>query len=119
FVVWLIGVFEYCGFFLLMVVRALMSRLFPYTALFRSVQFGIFGVRWQLKLKLFITVDEKCFVYDGHFLRPRRIQRRRRIPGRLRSEEHTSELQSQSNLVCRLLPEKKTELEAERAQKHK
>src|SRR2546427_7701157 len=30
-------------------------------------------------------------------------------PGRLRSEEHTSELQSQSNLVCRLLLEKKKE----------
>src|SRR2546430_4481057 len=30
-----------------------------------------------------------------------------RIPTRLRSEEHTSELQSQSNLVCRLLLEKK------------
>src|SRR2546430_11484553 len=29
-------------------------------------------------------------------------------PGRVRSEEHTSELQSQSNLVCRLLLEKKT-----------
>src|SRR5688572_32033875 len=32
---------------------------------------------------------------------------RSRAPGRLRSEEHTSELQSQSNLVCRLLLEKK------------
>src|SRR2546430_8463028 len=31
----------------------------------------------------------------------------RRDPGRCRSEEHTSELQSQSNLVCRLLLEKK------------
>src|SRR2546430_12801953 len=30
-----------------------------------------------------------------------------KIPGALRSEEHTSELQSQSNLVCRLLLEKK------------
>src|SRR2546427_8240857 len=30
-----------------------------------------------------------------------------RVQGRLRSEEHTSELQSQSNLVCRLLLEKK------------
>src|SRR5205085_11730249 len=32
---------------------------------------------------------------------------RARVPGILRSEEHTSELQSQSNLVCRLLLEKK------------
>src|SRR5688572_31416355 len=35
-----------------------------------------------------------------------RLRARRRTPGR-RSEEHTSELQSQSNLVCRLLLEKK------------
>src|SRR2546430_8801259 len=40
--------------------------------------------------------------------RQRSPQRRRLHPGRLfRSEEHTSELQSQSNLVCRLLLEKK------------
>src|SRR5205085_9695364 len=44
--------------------------------------------------------------------RPRRPQRRVHPPGlrqlaRPRSEEHTSELQSQSNLVCRLLLEKK------------
>src|SRR2546430_7736057 len=36
-----------------------------------------------------------------------RIERRRRNGLRRRSEEHTSELQSQSNLVCRLLLEKK------------
>src|SRR5205085_10616264 len=38
-----------------------------------------------------------------------RLRCRRSVPvsGRGRSEEHTSELQSQSNLVCRLLPEKK------------
>src|SRR2546430_13676339 len=31
----------------------------------------------------------------------------KKLPGKMRSEEHTSELQSQSNLVCRLLLEKK------------
>src|SRR2546427_9089703 len=36
-----------------------------------------------------------------------RARRRRRADGQERSEEHTSELQSQSNLVCRLLLEKK------------
>src|SRR2546427_7887227 len=35
--------------------------------------------------------------------------RARRISARCRSEEHTSELQSQSNLVCRLLLEKKNQ----------
>src|SRR5690242_21330185 len=39
--------------------------------------------------------------------RRRRRRRRPRLPRRLRSEEHTSELQSHVNLVCRLLLEKK------------
>src|SRR2546430_5622040 len=38
---------------------------------------------------------------------PRSPRRSARAPSRTRSEEHTSELQSQSNLVCRLLLEKK------------
>src|SRR2546427_7690450 len=42
----------------------------------------------------------------GHHL-VHRDQRRSRVAARHRSEEHTSELQSQSNLVCRLLLEKK------------
>src|SRR6478736_5780629 len=40
--------------------------------------------------------------------RPRPCARHRSLHARRRSEEHTSELQSQSNLVCRLLLEKKT-----------
>src|SRR5688572_32156648 len=67
-----------------MIRRPPRSTLFPYTTLFRS-RHG------QLLLS--------------------REQALRRRPGRralqLRSEEHTSELQSQSNLVCRLLLEKK------------
>src|SRR2546430_11154120 len=67
-------------FFFLMIRRPPRSTLFPYTTLFRSR-----GAR--------------C-----HWLcEPERF-RRLRTP---RSEEHTSELQSQSNLVCRLLLEKK------------
>src|SRR5438105_8040311 len=60
------------------------STLFPYTTLFRS---GVVRVRARR--------------------RSRRCGRRRRR-GR-RSEEHTSELQSRVDLVCRLLLEKKTE----------
>src|SRR2546427_7108071 len=41
-------------------------------------------------------------------------RRQRRAPGVARSEEHTSELQSQSNLVCRLLLEKKKKKKDER-----
>src|SRR5256886_8490545 len=64
-----------------MIRRPPRSTLFPYTTLFRSPD-------------------------------PRRIPRKRHRPNprrhhEWRSEEHTSELQSQSNLVCRLLLEKK------------
>src|SRR5688572_30978989 len=67
--------------FFLMIRRPPRSTLFPYTTLFRSHAL-IHGDRRGLINGLWATVG-------------------------LRSEEHTSELQSQSNLVCRLLLEKK------------
>src|SRR2546430_7427563 len=71
-----------------MIRRPPRSTLFPYTTLFRS------NVARALDHHL-------------HILRP---GPRRQLAQRLeRSEEHTSELQSQSNLVCRLLLEKKKE----------
>src|SRR2546430_12422606 len=71
-----------------MIRRPPRSTLFPYTTLFRS--------RPRVPLLL-----------DGR--KRREPPRRRGVRGALarRSEEHTSELQSQSNLVCRLLLEKK------------
>src|SRR2546430_12849525 len=71
-------------FFFLMIRRPPRSTLFPYTTLFRS--------------SLSCTRASMPGRYGAG--RPRRV-------GRERSEEHTSELQSQSNLVCRLLLEKK------------
>src|SRR2546430_12344419 len=74
------------AFFFLMIRRPPRSTLFPYTTLFRSV----------------------VVVADPHDAEP--IAGKSREPGVAllgRSEEHTSELQSQSNLVCRLLLEKK------------
>src|SRR5688572_31870861 len=72
-----------------MIRRPPRSTLFPYTTLFRSVDGVPAGVR------------------AAH----RERDPRGRPPARdrlgMRSEEHTSELQSQSNLVCRLLLEKK------------
>src|SRR5256885_9477218 len=70
-----------------MIRRPPRSTLFPYTTLFRSGRGGPAalagaGVRGQ-------------------------AGRGARAPGRQRSEEHTSELQSPCNLVCRLLLEKK------------
>src|SRR2546430_11781930 len=69
-------------FFFLMIRRPPRSTLFPYTTLFRSQ-----GPRFEPYRR-----DGKMAVIVGH---------------ETRSEEHTSELQSQSNLVCRLLLEKK------------
>src|SRR5437867_7972157 len=75
------------------------STLFPYTTLFRSlfaVREGRIGAVRAL-LKAGADVNEK--IQTGH------------TPGRKpgRSEEHTSELQSPYDLVCRLLLEKKKE----------
>src|SRR2546430_12254332 len=75
-------------FFFLMIRRPPRSTLFPYTTLFRSTAASFRtgeGARDQVG--------------------PRRPERQPQPPRR--SEEHTSELQSQSNLVCRLLLEKK------------
>src|SRR2546430_12895493 len=69
-----------------MIRRPPRSTLFPYTTLFRS-----HGIQSMLPRRLCIGVLSLSIVS--------RISER--------SEEHTSELQSQSNLVCRLLLEKK------------
>src|SRR2546430_7970290 len=77
-----------------MIRRPPRSTLFPYTTLFRSSESRLLpGVR----------------VPEPGVLQLLRAVRRaaRQGRGRHRSEEHTSELQSQSNLVCRLLLEKK------------
>src|SRR2546430_11472195 len=80
-----------------MIRRPPRSTLFPYTTLFRSQR----DVHDHPGLALEPHGHERQVVLDqGMVLGPG--------PGRDRSEEHTSELQSQSNLVCRLLLEKKT-----------
>src|SRR2546430_9396522 len=68
-----------------MIRRPPRSTLFPYTTLFRSIRAALSGA------------DEEATQPLGRWTP---------LP---RSEEHTSELQSQSNLVCRLLLEKKKE----------
>src|SRR2546426_8550427 len=73
-------------FFFLMIRRPPRSTLFPYTTLFRSPRYDFDGV-YRDTPQLYIDA-------------------RRFAPVR-RSEEHTSELQSPCNLVCRLLLEKK------------
>src|SRR2546430_9264280 len=76
-------------FFFLMIRRPPRSTLFPYTTLFRSVA-GIDVHKDMIKVAI-RSPGEKPWTRKTE----------------IRSEEHTSELQSQSNLVCRLLLEKK------------
>src|SRR5256886_12100284 len=94
-------------FFFLMIRRPPRSTLFPYTTLFRSGRTA--GVAEQhvetahlVVHPLHETFGLRRVAHVGH----ERHHRLGRLGGE-RSEEHTSELQSQSNLVCRLLLEKK------------
>src|SRR5206468_8222920 len=85
-----------------MILRPPRSTLFPYTTLFRSVP-----DQWTLGACLHhrgrdLAVD--AVHHPDDVGRPANASRRRL---RGRSEEHTSELQSRSDLVCRLLLEKK------------
>src|SRR5256885_9855396 len=91
-----------------MIRRPPISTLFPSTTLFRS------RIRDEPRLlQLAVTPFRKSVHRLGEKLRvlvreavPGRVERRLRETER-RSEEHTSELQSPCNLVCRLLLEKK------------
>src|SRR5688572_31644695 len=75
------------------------STLFPYTTLFRSVaHFRNCNSLTLLHLNITQVTDSGL----AHFKECKKL-----VTLDLRSEEHTSELQSQSNLVCRLLLEKK------------
>src|SRR5256885_10252578 len=91
-------------FFFLMIRRPPRSTLFPYTTLFRSLRFG------QQKINLHEVGKE----YKPNAARPTPgsgdlcfLSDRPLAEWINRSEEHTSELQSPCNLVCRLLLEKK------------
>src|SRR5437763_10111240 len=87
------------------------STLFPYTTLFRShiLIFQPGGVaphhRGVTKMKMIAMGVGK--LGDGGVAFRRRIGGTGDLRDRLRSEEHTSELQSPMYLVCRLLLEKK------------
>src|SRR2546430_10261861 len=84
-----------------MIRRPPRSTLFPYTTLFRSL--GNIGAGWLREGEL-----DSAEADLGHSrLLAAAIGDIRVEANAVRSEEHTSELQSQSNLVCRLLLEKK------------
>src|SRR2546430_12056962 len=81
-----------------MIRRPPRSTLFPYTTLFRSIPGSVSPAR------RFATDADAI---PGNAPHPCPDPGWHRKTRWLRSEEHTSELQSQSNLVCRLLLEKK------------
>src|SRR5699024_12447531 len=84
--------------------RPPISTLFPYTTLFRSVislkmlKLRSFIKRTSVELTLVIELVTLLYIYTMVYLN---------WTGTTRSEEHTSELQSRFDLVCRLLLEKK------------
>src|SRR5688572_30990648 len=82
-----------------MIRRPPRSTLFPYTTLFRSAPLRTYVVVTLMPRSSAIRKALTTFT--------RALTPRNRPARKARSEEHTSELQSQSNLVCRLLLEKK------------
>src|SRR2546428_3493133 len=90
-------------FFFLMIRRPPRSTLFPYTTLFRS---------FVLPGMLHMSIHRSPFAHAR--IKSINTDAAQAVPGvvavvtdLMRSEEHTSELQSRSDLVCRLLLEKK------------
>src|SRR2546428_6086272 len=95
-------------FFFLMIRRPPRSTLFPYTTLFRSVIILMEILRSipelsRLRGALFLAIGVFDGVHRGH----QAVISTSAEHAQDRSEEHTSELQSRSDLVCRLLLEKK------------
>src|SRR5436190_19861633 len=87
--------------FFLRIRRPPRSTLFPYTTLFRSTVEGGAEVHHLLVLE----VGERVLADVAHAHADGEREHERAV--HQRSEEHTSELQSHSDLVCRLLLEKK------------
>src|SRR5690554_7208260 len=81
-----------------MIRRPPRSTLFPYTTLFRS---------HMDRDELIAVIDQREEVRDEARARVAELEQALATCRQLRSEEHTSELQSRPHLVCRLLLEKK------------
>src|SRR5690606_41754927 len=101
---------------LIMILRPPISTLFPYTTLFRSLRLvyelyqvlragsHAFAARFTAVLD---DPGDTAYHYDGVKRTCSHAVAMPKAPIYTRSEEHTSELQSRENLVCRLLLEKK------------
>src|SRR2546430_4067552 len=96
-----------------MIRRPPRSTLFPYTTLFRSRDHDVvrLGARELIQPQFWLAPVNAVVALRG--AAKKRMHIHLHATGRHieRSEEHTSELQSQSNLVCRLLLEKKKKTE--------
>src|SRR2546427_5979157 len=97
-----------------MIRRPPRSTLFPYTTLFRSAKERVaFAFEHQLRREFQdfkVVFGKPAFevnLLSATLLVPKIAEEKSSPNHQSRSEEHTSELQSQSNLVCRLLLEKK------------
>src|SRR2546421_6469860 len=91
-----------------MIRRPPRSTLFPYTTLFRSLSLKKMGgfkpLPWDRRSRSLLAT---ATYWEWMVRRGQRYGRM--FPSDYRSEEHTSELQSRSDLVCRLLLEKKND----------
>src|SRR5256885_12218619 len=88
-----------------MIRRPPRSTLFPYTTLFRSIRFIIVEVgHFAAQIGLFLVEHHN---FEAAYPARHDIHASVGMGFQNRSEEHTSELQSPCNLVCRLLLEKK------------
>src|SRR5206468_12766286 len=105
FVLSLLPRFSLLFFFLLMIPRPPLSTLFPYTTLFRSDDRADLVVGQRRVVLELLNADILVDMPRRHLALDHALTNRFRP--RARSEEHTSELQSRSDLVCRLLLEKK------------
>src|SRR2546427_8500818 len=92
-----------------MIRRPPRSTLFPYTTLFRSYQFV------SRSIESWFDVQVEGALSAGVSLASATLET---VANDMRSEEHTSELQSQSNLVCRLLLEKKKKKRLQKSASH-
>src|SRR5437867_11925008 len=85
-------------FFFLLIPPPPISTLFPYTTLFRSIPIPpVMSAALCLIVGAFLVFGAWCLMFGS----------KHQTPSSKRSEEHTSELQSPYDLVCRLLLEKK------------
>src|SRR5690348_17523809 len=96
-----------------MIRRPPRSTLFPYTTLFRS-KFTFFPLKMSVSVPFtrlsYDQINDYCFYEIFKFLPFNELIKFGRVNSKwkdIRSEEHTSELQSPVHLVCRLLLEKK------------